>query len=176
MKRCHRCQVSKPLSAYHKHATRPDGVQSYCKKCISKNRRRHSDPANAEYMRWYFLKVKYGVNREQYEQLFVAQGGRCAICQAPAESVRRPGKTVTGLSAYGLCIDHDHETGVIRGLLCNQCNRAIGLMGDDARLLEAAWRYVSSSGSNLTPAYEPTRQRNRPRKRSSGLSCADPAA
>jgi hypothetical protein len=57
------------------------------------------------------------------------QKGRCAICEAPP-------------TRQGLCIDHCHETGVVRGLLCGNCNQAIGKLRDDPRIMRAAAEYV----------------------------------
>lgn len=65
-----------------------------------------------------------------YQALFVAQGGRCAICKRKPEEWRR------------LAVDHDHETNEIRGLLCSRCNTALGLLGDTAALLRAAADYL----------------------------------
>jgi len=78
------------------------------------------------------LKFKYGMSLEDYERMLVQQGGRCAICG----SLESHGKT------QHFVVDHDHTTGEIRALLCNRCNPAIGMMGDDPDRLEAAARYL----------------------------------
>ena len=73
-----------------------------------------------------------------YGQLVAQQGGVCAICQRPPKERRR------------LCIDHCHETGKVRGLLCAQCNRSIGGLGDQLSwVLRAAIyleRAIASAG------------------------------
>lgn len=74
----------------------------------------------------------YGITMTQYRTLWLAQGGVCAICRKP-ERVERNRLLV---------IDHDHVSGHVRGLLCSQCNRAIGLLGDSPKVIEAAARYV----------------------------------
>jgi len=61
-------------------------------------------------MKFYQLRTKYGLTREDHERLMLDQGGRCAMCGA--ESV--------------LVVDHDHDTGVVRGLLCRTCNIGLG--------------------------------------------------
>lgn len=68
--------------------------------------------------RWK-LANKYGITHEQYEEMFQAQGGLCAICGNPPAD---PGTN----HGFRLKVDHDHETGVVRGLLCNSCNLRLG--------------------------------------------------
>lgn len=68
------------------------------------------------------------------------QGGVCAICKKP-ERHRSNGPKVKRLA-----VDHDHTTGEVRGLLCNNCNRALGLFGDDVTALQAAIDYLSRVG------------------------------
>lgn len=73
-----------------------------------------------------------GLTVEQYAEMLAAQGGRCAIC----------GKTPEA-QGYRLAIDHDHETGENRGLLCWACNSGLGKLGDNVEGLEAALRYLA---------------------------------
>lgn len=75
---------------------------------------------------WY--KRTYGINLEQYEALLVAQGHRCAICGEPYNG--------------SLCVDHDHSSGVVRGLLCNECNIALGMAHDDVVVLNNVISYL----------------------------------
>lgn len=83
---------------------------------------------------------KYGLTVEQYNKILVEQKGVCAICEEP-ETVVIAG-VLTGLS-----VDHCHETGVVRGLLCSSCNRALAAFGDgnNEELLLSAVRYVRKS-------------------------------
>lgn len=74
---------------------------------------------------------KYGIPVAQYAHMYARQHGKCAIC-----------KDVTRTGARGLVIDHDHETGAVRALLCSRCNSAIGLLGDDPRIVGAATTYL----------------------------------
>lgn len=83
------------------------------------------------------LSRTFGLTAEQYEAMVVAQDGHCAQC------VRRD------LPEKRLAVDHDHKTGRIRGLLCADCNRGIGLFGDDPERLRAAADYLDRH--NLTP-------------------------
>lgn len=73
----------------------------------------------------------YGVTKEQFLELAHKQGYRCAVCNASSED-----------APYRLAIDHDHTTNEIRGLLCSSCNYGLGVMGDDADVLERAAQYL----------------------------------
>lgn len=75
-----------------------------------------------------------GITPAEYDQMLAAQGGRCAICRrAPDENER----------GRRLAIDHCHDTGRVRGLLCTLCNVGIGALGDDAERLAAAISYLT---------------------------------
>lgn len=74
------------------------------------------------------LKALYKLTLKDYEIMLVKQDNRCAICNRISESV--------------LHVDHDHESGKIRGLLCGSCNRGLGSLGDSIELLEKAISYL----------------------------------
>lgn len=74
--------------------------------------------------------ARYGMSREQYTKLNESQNGKCAICGTEP------------VDGEFLHVDHDHETNKIRGLVCNLCNRGIGMLRDDPAILEAAARYL----------------------------------
>lgn len=80
---------------------------------------------------------KYGMTVEQYEDLVKSQDGKCAICEQPESSF--DGKTG---SLKNLCVDHCHNTGKIRGLLCFRCNATLGKLEDNPLLLRAMWDYL----------------------------------
>ena len=83
----------------------------------------------------YWLRLKFGIGEEDYAEMFKAQSGKCAICRSP-----EPG----GRSAVSnFFVDHCHDTGKIRGLLCNNCNRGLGLLGDNLASLERVIQYLS---------------------------------
>lgn len=77
-----------------------------------------------------YLLQKYGLSLADYDALFKAQGGVCAICHKPPP----PNKN--------LCVDHNHKTGKIRSLLCLGCNYKIGMMHDDFRFMKSACSYL----------------------------------
>lgn len=78
------------------------------------------------------LKSKFGITLDDYDAMLVAQGGGCQICGAPPAGDKR------------LAVDHCHETGRVRGLLCTPCNQALGLMRDDPNRLQRAIAYLSA--------------------------------
>jgi len=82
------------------------------------------------------LHYEYGMTPEQYGAMFEACGGLCAICGKPETRTGRTG------SILALAVDHDHDTGAVRGLLCATCNTAVGLLNDDPQLLAAATAYL----------------------------------
>lgn len=75
---------------------------------------------------------KYGLTVEQYQQLLKEQGGVCKICRLPPAARR-------------LAVDHDHDTKVIRGLLCVSCNRGLGMFRDNPNLLSEAKSYLEAA-------------------------------
>ncbi len=84
------------------------------------------------------IQRQYGVSIDVYESMLAAQDGVCAICkQAEARFVRRG----HGRTSF-LCVDHDHETGAVRALLCGRCNVGIGSFNDDEETVLAAAAYL----------------------------------
>jgi hypothetical protein len=77
------------------------------------------------------LRELYGLTSEDFNDLLVSQGGVCAICYGDGSSHKR-----------GLVVDHAHETGTIRGILCSQCNVGLGYFRDDLTLLLRASGYL----------------------------------
>ena len=118
MKQCRSCGVEKPLSEFHKRSD-TGKYQTACKSCY------HSQQ----------MKRNYGITLEDYDRMYKEQNGVCKICSLPQVSKRNT----------RLCVDHDHGTGKVRGLLCDDCNRGIGLLKDDARLLDKASEYLRAA-------------------------------
>jgi hypothetical protein len=84
------------------------------------------------------LKKRYNITLEQYNELFIKQNGLCAGCDLHASQLRR-----------NLCVDHDHFTGKIRGLLCDDCNIILGHAKDDMKTLHQLTSYLENSQSDL---------------------------
>jgi predicted restriction endonuclease len=74
---------------------------------------------------------KFGIDLEQYNQMLTAQDGRCAICGSHQNEYKK-----------AFAVDHDHNTGKIRGLLCHKCNSLLGHAKDDIEILRSATRYL----------------------------------
>ena len=83
------------------------------------------------------LKTKYDVDLE-----FVRSFKSCEICDVDMTDCR---------GATGRCVDHDHETGKVRGVLCNHCNRALGLLSDSSERLQKAMDYLNKYSDKLVP-------------------------
>lgn len=120
--RCTRCSADR-------WAQRADSGTFRCLECERlRNRRYRRRPHAKARDRQLKLQARYGITVEQYEIMFVRQQGCCAICQQP--------------STTRLVVDHDHEGGAVRGLLCQRCNKGLGLFDDDAARLRAASYYL----------------------------------
>jgi hypothetical protein len=151
----------KPIEQFYRAAGMADGHRSDCIPCnlAAKKARTALDPqANRDRVRrWQLdnaeryrakqrsyaesgrkqlwdrkshLKRKYGMTLEDYDQMLEAQAGVCAICGEARPEERT------------LHVDHDHETGVIRGLLCFRCNQAIGSLQEDHEIFQTAADYL----------------------------------
>ena len=84
-----------------------------------------------------FIKSRYGITKEYYLHLLEKQNGVCAIC-----SKVNVHKNKHGSLNKRLVVDHCHSTGLVRGLLCNRCNIALGGFNDDPTLLKSAILYM----------------------------------
>jgi hypothetical protein len=81
------------------------------------------------------LKKKYGISMQTWREIREAQGGKCGLCGDPIGD--KPG--------HNTHLDHCHETGTVRGILCNRCNTGLGAFGDNISNLEAAIRYLNEA-------------------------------
>jgi ferric-dicitrate binding protein FerR (iron transport regulator) len=79
----------------------------------------------------HHLKAKYGITVDDYDRMLAAQGGGCAICGGPPRA-----------RYHRFHVDHNHETGIVRGLLCDNCNHIVGRMQDNPEILQAAANYL----------------------------------
>ncbi len=127
---CNECREEQPAGEFFL----GDGryLSAACKPCSAVRVRRHRAARKAKYgaMGHHFV-AQFGITVEQYGEMLARQGGVCAICGV--ENVR-------GMS---LAVDHDHQSGRVRGLLCNPCNSAVGLFADDPERLRAAIDYLT---------------------------------
>ncbi|MGY1679847.1 endonuclease VII domain-containing protein [Geodermatophilus sp. SYSU D01176] len=121
---CPDCDAVKPHAEFPGSRASRSGVHTYCKPCHNARGKASKDKVGGA--RTYHLKRRYGITAEEADVMFEAQGGLCAICRtAPAAHV-----------------DHDHDTGEVRELLCFNCNGGLGQFKDDPEVLRAAAHYV----------------------------------
>lgn len=129
MKTCRGCKESKPLSAFGKDPKVRSGRRARCRKCEYAWR--------YDFTRTDYLKKRYGIDKGDYAAMLERQGGACAICRR----VEVP--SMTGLHKAGiLSVDHCHESGRIRGLLCRRCNAGLAHLGDDPKRIASAVFYM----------------------------------
>jgi hypothetical protein len=91
--------------------------------------------------RKYTLKSRYELSVEQYQTLYTEQKGKCGICNKEFVNCSNVSKNMRGLG--GINIDHSHISGKLRGLLCPQCNRSIGLLKDDPKIIKNAIDWIT---------------------------------
>lgn len=137
MQTCSQCQVMKPLTEFYGEAKGKNGRQRWCKPC-SRTRvtqwRKDNPEAVKRADRKKVLKKRYGLTPHDYNKLLAEQNNGCGVCGKPERTIQRAGSPIQFLA-----VDHDHESGRLRGLLCQPCNRALGNMGDN---LEGVMRFV----------------------------------
>ena len=168
MKRCSNCKKIKNLDKFHTSKIEKGGYIYSCKICrnkrskqhreankdkISKQKKQHREDLyieglcsngdgnklitkrNCANCLEKYMKRQYGINFKQYHILIQKQNNKCAICKIKINiSMISRGK--------GMCIDHDHKTGNIRGILCSVCNRGLGHFRDNPKLLNFAITYL----------------------------------
>jgi hypothetical protein len=137
---CYTCETPKPDSHFGNIKTK--NGRARCLKCgrdaVKKSYHKHKEKQvarareyranNPDAGREAKFKYKYGISLFQYELLFKAQNGKCAICDEPSKAT--------------LDVDHDHATGKVRGLLCRRCNLGIGHFCDDPDVIRNAMKYL----------------------------------
>ena len=126
---CKDCGERKDLSEFAKNKEMADGRINFCNPCRYK---RYAKKRNKTDSYWgYQLQWKYNLSLEKYQQMLEDQNGCCAICGLKPD--------------YRLCVDHRHDTGKVRGLLCRTCNKAIGQLGDTPDGLKRALKYLEET-------------------------------
>lgn len=165
-KACRICGEIKPLASFHRASDMRDGHRNECKACfraLSRARYRR-DPGrsiakvkawqqeNAEYLNAYrrarrelpevkrrerdgYFRRTYGISADEFDDLLSRQGGHCGICG------RTPEREAS------MHVDHDHESGAIRGLLCITCNQGLGLFSESPERMLRAVVYLRNGGT-----------------------------
>lgn len=149
-KYCSGCKALLPLGDFSPDIRRRRGLDHYCRRCL----RHRKTPASREKARikqqQYLaarkdhyndknLYLAHGITREQYNVLYESQRGLCAICSRPETTRHQNGRQ------RNLAVDHDHQTGTIRGLLCGRCNPGIGFFQHNPDYLDRAAMYLRVS-------------------------------
>ncbi len=147
-KRCVSCAETKAVSAFYRAAGTSDGWARSCRPCQSEKAMAWTD-ANADRVLSAHLVRKFGITIDEFRAMEQSQGGLCAICRQPptagmGSEHRRQGRAVRPR----LVVDHNHDTGQVRGLLCTPCNRGIGFLADSAKRVAAALVYLEEADSN----------------------------
>jgi len=131
---CPKCDETKPLSEFTKDKYTAFGIAIYCKTCHRKKGKNRYITHKNEH-RNNQLKTDFNITLDEYNEILLKQNNKCAIC----------GKSKNGNKV--MCVDHDHNTGKIRGLLCSRCNLGIGSFTDDIDLLKKAIKYLENNGN-----------------------------
>ena len=145
MKFCVNCNIEKSLDDFYVDNARPYvgasvRIHSWCKECVKAAarvcyKRRHESGQERE--RGWRRKGIVGVTWNDFVEMYADQDGRCLICDNSIR-IKGVGKKKTDIAH----LDHDHSTGRARGILCQNCNVALGLLRDDPDLFRAAAEYL----------------------------------
>lgn len=151
MKTCSRCGTEKTLDLFYPDIRYKLGVAPWCRDCVKGRNAQRSRPEMAQYTAKYKernpdrvktadrrtkLRTKFGLSPADFAQMVEDQNGVCAICHQPERARWNDGRLKS------LAVDHDHDTGQIRGLLCSGCNVGLGCFGNDPTRLAGAIEYL----------------------------------
>jgi hypothetical protein len=128
MKKCTKCGKLKSTSEFYKRGDRKNCLRPECKNCHKKAMKKYN---KKNYILFHERGIakRYNLTLEQYADLKNEYNNKCAICGKTCKNKR-------------LCVDHDHKTGKIRGMLCHLCNRGLGHFQDNPELLDKAINYL----------------------------------
>ena len=130
---CSKCNIEKDASLFQKRYDRPVGIRPWCKECQKKidTEHRKTDAGKKKYRKQLWKKSGIDITYEEYKERYEKLDGKCEICndQLPA-----------------LCVDHNHKTGEVRGLLCTPCNLAIEHLKESIEIMNNAVEYIKKYG------------------------------
>jgi hypothetical protein len=147
MKRCRICKATKPLTEFHSDCSKPDGLSNRCKVCNIAHAKKYDALIPRSKKLEYERIHHYGITSDQYDGMITDQDGKCAVCGGPPKIHNK------------LFVDHCHETDLVRGLLCSDCNSGLGYFKDDAAKLAAAIHYLNHN-LGITPQKVPRKRRS----------------
>jgi len=126
---CCSCKQEKLIEDFGNDFTTPHGLARRCRSCYSlKGKKRYKE--NKHKHQDYKRKKKFGLGKLEYQKLLMAQNNTCAICGIKFPKGKDPS------------VDHDHKTGIVRGLLCSNCNLGLGHFKDDIEVFLKAIQYL----------------------------------
>jgi hypothetical protein len=138
---CSKCGEEKDISLFYKRVASTDGYNPQCKACVlahhkSYTRRKKAvrEALKADTRKDLNLRYHYKISLSTYEEMLRDQEGICAICGRGPEDFKR-----------AFAVDHDHESGAVRGILCPDCNRGLGGFRDNIELVEKALEYLKKN-------------------------------
>lgn len=159
-KRCSKCKEEKELDHFYNEKRYSYGKSSVCKECKKKDtknrakrkleteegkklnqkraksyREREPDKYKWSVKQASYKKLGLFITKEEYDQMYINQKGKCAICNNPPTGFKK-----------SLCLDHCHDTIKIRGLLCDNCNAGLGKFKDNIEVLTKAVEYLRKHG------------------------------
>lgn len=134
---CSKCGIEKEIDQFYLDVRYKGGRMRQCKQCRNEYMEGYRQ-RNPLYARSKHLKNERGITLDQYKEMFDAQGGMCAVCEQEETQVTRKG------IRRALAVDHCHESGRVRGLLCGRCNRGLGNFDDDSDRLRSAAAYLDT--------------------------------
>ena len=143
MKICTVCNQTKSCKEFYKRKSSPDGFATHCKLCDNEKKRKWKEQnKDRAYStdRERHLRHRYGITTVDYDAMLQEQEGKCGICGTSENYSSHNGNR----KDWSFAVDHDHNTGQVRGLLCNNCNRALGLFNDCKKTLGAALKWLDT--------------------------------
>ena len=131
---CSRCNINKDETNFQKRKDRPIGLRPWCRDCQREIDRefRKTDSGKKKYRKENWKKSGINITYEEYREKYERLKGCCEICQDKLPE---------------LCVDHNHTTGQIRGLLCTPCNLAIEHLKESTEILNNAVKYLNNYGT-----------------------------
>lgn len=146
MARCFICNKIKETKDFIKHGKCLGGIKNNCIPCYRKMNYDYIHADIEKYcnnVRFKTVKFTYGLSKSDYLGLILSHNNMCAICGiTPEEQTEKIRKDSRLKKKKNLCIDHDHKTNKVRGLLCASCNLGLGYLEDDINLLKKAIQYL----------------------------------
>jgi len=145
MRTCSICKIEKNSADFK---LKSNGcLSSFCKTCSAsyqkeyqeknkekiKEKKKYYHTQTKEYRRWYTIKMRYGITKEEYESILLSQNNKCAICENTKSGHKNTDEMV---------VDHCHKTQKVRGLLCNRCNTLLGLIDDNPEFMQNISKYL----------------------------------